>query len=141
MKYCKLDTNNEVVQVQPYIEDGFIECDDSVCCGMVKSGIGYILKEPTNIELQDKALQDAKEAKQVALDSITVTTTSGKVFDGRDIDQQRMLSAIQASSTLGIATAIWKLNDNTTVEVTLDELKEAQALAIQALGNIIVGSN
>lgn len=51
-----------------------------------------------------------------------------------------MLSAIQASSLLGLTTTMWKLNDNTTVEITLDELKEAHALSIQALGNIIVGA-
>ena len=82
-----------------------------------------------------------EEAKQLALDAITVTTASGKVFDGRDKDQVRMLSAIQASTLLGHTSAQWKLADNSIATVTLDELREAHALAIQAVGNIILGGN
>lgn len=110
--------------------------------------IEYVVgSEP--VELQDAlALQaqvDAQaEAKRVALqalDSITVTTASGKVFDGRDKDQVRMLSAIQASTLLGQTSAQWKLADNSIATVTLDELREAHALAIQAVGTIILGGN
>ena len=81
----------------------------------------------------------AKEAYDIAINSITVTTTLGKVFDGRDKDQVRMLSAIQASTLLGLTESAWKLHDNTVVSVTIDELKEAHALSIQALGAIIIG--
>ena len=88
-----------------------------------------------------EAKQLAEQAKQLALDSITVTTTSGKVFDGRDKDQVRMLSAIQASTLLGLTESAWKLTDNSIALVSLDELKEAHALAIQTLGAIIVGGN
>lgn len=96
-----------------------------------------IVEQPP--KTQEQLDVEARQAKQLALDSITVTTSTGKVFDGRDKDQARMLSAIQASTSLGATTTMWKLNDNTTVEITLDELKEAQALSIQALGNILVG--
>jgi len=85
-----------------------------------------------------KAAQEAKVAKQLALNSITVTTTSGKVFDGRDIDQQRMMSAIMSADVVGITETYWKLADNSVVMVTLVELKEALALSIQALGAIIM---
>ena len=87
----------------------------------------------------EQLAEEAKQAKQLVLDSIVVTTASGKVFDGRDKDQVRMLSAIQASTLLGLTTATWKLADDSIVEITLDELKEAQALAIQAMGAIILG--
>jgi len=89
-------------------------------------------------QTQDKALQEAKVAKQLALDSIAVTTTSGKVFDGRDIDQQRMMSAIMSADVVGITETYWKLTDNSVAMVTLVELKEALALSIQALGAIIM---
>jgi hypothetical protein len=90
-------------------------------------------------ELLEQAKQVAKQEKLKSLASIKVTTSSGKVFDGRDIDQQRMTSAILASSVLNVTETQWKLADNTVATVSLDELKEALALSIQATGNIIVG--
>ena len=81
---------------------------------------------------------EAKQAKELALNSIKVTTTSGKVFDGRDIDQQRMVSAIMSADVVGLTETYWKLGDNSVAMVTLVELKEALALSIQALGVIIM---
>jgi len=81
---------------------------------------------------------EAKQAKQLALDSITVTTQSGKIFDGKDLDQQRMMSAIMSADVVGITETYWKLADNSVVMVTLVELKEALSLSIQALGAIIM---
>jgi hypothetical protein len=91
-------------------------------------------------ELLEQAQQVGKQEKLQALSNIKVTTSSGKVFDGRDIDQQRMTSAILASSVLNVTETQWKLADNTVANVSLDELKEALALSIQATGNIIVGA-
>lgn len=82
-----------------------------------------------------------KQAKLEALAKITVTTQSGKVFDGRDIDQQRMVSAILSADVVGITETQWKLADNTVTIVSLSELKEALTLGIQAVGSIIVGGN
>ena len=94
------------------------------------------------LKLQAKAQEqlqaEAKQAKELALSSITVTTQSGKVFDGKDIDQQRMLSAIMSADVVGITETYWKLADNSVAMVTLMELKEALALSIQALGVIIM---
>ena len=83
-------------------------------------------------------VQEAKQAKELALASITVTTQSGKVFDGRDIDQQRMMSAIMSADVAGLTETYWKLADNSVAMVTLVELKEALSLSIQALGVIIM---
>jgi hypothetical protein len=88
----------------------------------------------------EKAQQVAKQEKLQALANIKVTTSSGKVFDGRDVDQQRMTSAILASSVLNVTETQWKLADNTVATISLDELKEALALSIKATGNIIVGA-
>ena len=109
---------------------------------------------------------EARQAKEQSLNSITVTTTSGKVFDGRDKDRARMTEAIDASRDLmeeeyarfaaisepseedtiqhsaiikSLTETQWKLHDNSTVTVTLAELKEARALAIKAVGLIILG--
>ena len=84
-----------------------------------------------------RVAQEAKKAKIELLKTITVTTSNGNTFDGDDIARADMLSAIQASETLGQDTAMWKLSDNTWAEVSLDELREASALAIQAKGAIL----
>jgi hypothetical protein len=100
------------------------------------------LPEFTEEELQAKAAAEAtrlaKQAKELALQAIKVTTQSGKVFDGRDIDQQRMVSAIISADVVGLTETYWKLTDNSVAMVTLDELKEALSLSIQALGVIIM---
>lgn len=79
----------------------------------------------------------AKQAKDAALNAITVITTSGKVFDGNEASITRMLAAIASSEFLGVTVANWKLADNTMVLVTLNEVKEALALAIQRVGEIV----
>ena len=81
----------------------------------------------------------AKQAKVEALDRITVTTTAGNTFDGRDKDQLRMLAALQSSQFLGLFNTPWKLSDNSVIQVSVEELREALALSIQATGNIIIG--
>jgi predicted DsbA family dithiol-disulfide isomerase len=92
---------------------------------------------------KDKALAQAqqiiKQTKIEALASVKITTTFGNTFDGRDIDQQRMMSAIISSSILDITETQWKLADNSIVTVSLDELKEALALSIQSVGKIVIG--
>ena len=80
-----------------------------------------------------------KRAKEGALDRITVTTTAGNTFDGRDKDQLRMLAALQSSQFLGLFNTPWKLSDNSVVQVSVEELREALALSIQEIGKIIVG--
>jgi hypothetical protein len=96
--------------------------------------------EFTEEELLAQAQQTAKQEKLQALASVKVTTSSGKVFDGRDIDQQRMTSAILSANALNLTQTQWKLADNTIATVSLDELKEALALSIQAVGKIILGA-
>ena len=96
--------------------------------------------EFTDAELLEQAQQVAKQEKIEALAYVKVTTTSGKVFDGRDIDQQRIVAAILSSSVINITETQWKLADNSIATVSLDELKEALALSIQAIGNIVVGA-
>lgn len=79
----------------------------------------------------------AKQAKVDALNSITVTTSSGKIFDGNETARNNMLSAITAANFIGQTTANWKLADNTVALVTLDEVHEALALSIQRIGEIV----
>ncbi|MCI4436954.1 MAG: hypothetical protein JHC33_09130 [Ignisphaera sp.] len=94
----------------------------------------------TDAELLAQSQQVAKQARLQSLDYIKVTTASGKVFDGRDIDQERMVSLILSSGILNITETKWKLADNSIATVSIDELKEALALSIKAVSNIIVGA-
>ena len=80
-----------------------------------------------------------KGDKKISLSTLTVTTTAGNTFDADDISISAMLSAIIASPVIGITEHNWKLADNTIKLITLTELEEAHALAIQAKGAIILG--
>lgn len=86
------------------------------------------------IEAQIKAKQD----RVTALSCITVTTSLGKVFDGREKDIPLMSGAIQAAEVLGLVEHQWKLHDNSVQMVSIAELKEALALSMQAIGSIKV---
>lgn len=67
-------------------------------------------------------------AKRTAdVKSITVTVTSGKVFDGDEESQGRMARAVIAGEP-GQVTR-WKLADNQWADVTHEELREALQLA------------
>ena len=131
MKYYK-NTNNEIFA---YEADG---SQDDLIGDKVELSVQEI-EAHLNPPLSPQQVQaEAKQAKELALNSITVTTQSGKVFDGRDVDQQRMVSAILSADVVGMTETYWKLADNSVAMVTLLELKEALSLSIQALGIIIM---
>lgn len=117
--------------VSPIVLEGFIQYDEA--------NKPQELIDALILQAQVDAEAESKQAKLLAMESITVTTASGKVFDGRDKDRARMNEAIVASGILGITETQWKLHDNTAPIITLDELKEALALSIQAVGAIVVG--
>lgn len=73
-----------------------------------------------------------KHVRQAAVDAITVTTATGKVFDGDETAQGRMARAILTAEIIGQTETTWVLADDTPTPVTLDELKEALALSMQA---------
>lgn len=94
---------------------------------------------PTQSELDAVAAAQAKADKVAALNSIVVTTASGKSFDGNEPARLNILSALTAAVFVGQTTAPWKMADNTVEMVTVDELKEALALAITRVGEIVTG--
>jgi hypothetical protein len=82
-----------------------------------------------------------KKNKNSEISSLKVTTDSGKEFDGDETSQDRMLRAIQIAEITGeTTTTTWRLADNTDVEVTLDELKEALSLAGKEMSRIWLGN-
>lgn len=77
-----------------------------------------------------------KLAKERLVSRIKVTTSTGKVFDGDEKSQERILRAINIATITGDTTTQWKMADNTIIEVTLEELKEALALAGKEMSRI-----
>lgn len=97
---------------------------------------------PTEAELAEIAankelqrIQDLRYAKNSALNSIVITVND-KTFDGNETARTNMISAILSADLIGKTKETWKLADNTTALVTLTELKQALALAIQEVGRI-----
>lgn len=84
--------------------------------------------------------QLAKQLRDEKISKLKVTTASGKVFDADEKSRQRMADAILASETTGLSETQWKLADNTVSVATYTELREAHALALQALGALLLGS-
>ena len=82
------------------------------------------------------AAESAKQVKVNKVSWIKVTTTLGKTFDGDEKSQDRMTRAINIAAIAAQTETQWKLADNTIVEVTVEELKEALALAGQEMSRI-----
>lgn len=83
-----------------------------------------------------RALAAAKSARQAEVEAITVTTASGKVFDGDEDAQNRMSRAGNAMDEAD--TLPWVLADNSIAQVTRAELREALKLAGAAMAEIWV---
>lgn len=88
------------------------------------------LPQPT----PEQTLAEKKAERQALVDAITVTTSTGKVFDGNEDAQSRMSRAIQAAQIVSIPSTTWVLANNVPTTVTLEELKEALVLSMQAMG-------
>lgn len=104
------------------------------------NGRWVVENKPVEIPPQPSAEEIAREAiiaKQNALFNITVTTSTGKTFDGDEVSRSDMVSAILIANFTGLKQTEWKLADNSTQVVTLDELQEALRLALTEKGKIV----
>lgn len=91
-------------------------------------------------QIDFETAQDAvasKKLRDTAVAAIKVTV-NGKVFDGDEVAQGRIVRAVAAAESAGITTYQWKLADNSVAEVSLSELKQALALAFQAQSELWV---
>lgn len=96
--------------------------------------IGYEIIDLTADELDHivtNTRENAKAARQTAVDNIKVTTSQGHIFDGDETSQTRMARAILVLSANPQATIPWVLADNTVIQVNASELTEALMLAGQ----------
>lgn len=136
MRYFRQKKTNEVYGYDPIEQADYV----AACEGNKEDWLDVTDSwppAPTAAEIAAENAAIAKAVKQKALAEIVVTTTSGKTFDGNETARLNMLSAITAAGVVGQTSSQWKLADNTVEVVTLDEIKEALALAIQAVGAIV----
>lgn len=81
-------------------------------------------------EASRQAHEQWKAQRAEAVKAIKVTTAAGNLFDGDEASQGRMVRAVVALDAAGEgATVRWVLADNTVMDATASELREALALA------------
>lgn len=77
-----------------------------------------------------------KQERTQAVQNLTVTTSSGNTFDADETSQTRMARALSVLDD-GEYT-LWVLADNTPIQASREELKEALRLAGEAQSNLWV---
>lgn len=87
----------------------------------------YVAPEPSEAEKLEIERENFKAERARAVQQIKVTTSAGNTFDGDETSQSRMARAILALPDG--ATVPWVLHDNSVIEATAAELREALALA------------
>lgn len=92
--------------------------------------------------IYEQAVKQVLDSQKVdALSRLTVATTSGKVFYADTEARIDLQSAIDAASLLGTTETMWKLAEEfegqRVVLVSLDEIREASALALQTKGQLV----
>lgn len=86
----------------------------------------------------EQVREEWKSARSAAVEAIKVTTLAGNTFDGDEVSQGRMARAV--SSMEDADTALWVLADNTVIQATKAELREALRLAGSAQAAIWVAT-
>lgn len=76
-----------------------------------------------------QAHEQWKRGRTAAVEAIRVTTAAGNTFDGDEESQGRMARAILGLESVPNATVTWVLADNSEIQATPAELREALALA------------
>jgi hypothetical protein len=78
-------------------------------------------------DLAVKQRSEFKESRAELVAAITVTTVAGNTFDGDEQSQERMARSITALDDG--ETVLWVLHDNSVIDASRDELREALRLA------------
>jgi hypothetical protein len=95
---------------------------------------GYAPEIPAE-ELEARRLAEAKRIRAEQVGTIIVEV-DGMPFDGGEHAQARMAHAIKASEILGRSSVIWVLANDDVATVTIEQLKEAFAKAVDAMGEL-----
>ena len=148
--FCEVNNKEKWIEKDPFNgkeqPEDWIEIDEFIDTAKLKSNQpnSYnVWNEDTKNWVENEALKKEyensvrKAEKERRLNSIMVTTANGNTFDGNETARNNMLSAITSAEFIGKTEEYWKLADNSTVLIQLIELKEALALSIQEVGNIV----
>ena len=122
-----------------YLHAGIAHTDTSAEY-MAELGIDADTRAAILSQIDFETAQDAVAAKKLrnaAVAAIKVTV-NGKLFDGDEVAQGRMARAVAAAESAGINTYQWKLADNSVAAVSMNELKQALALAFQSQSDMWV---
>ena len=88
------------------------------------------------LNTNDGYLKYLKSESNKIIESMTVTISSGKEFDANELARVNMMSAVISSEFAGLTETSWRLANNETTVVTLNELKEAVMLALVKFGQL-----
>ena len=149
IKYVIIDSKtNLVLQILNYEVQGSIQVDEpdyTYTEGYGKYLIGGKLVDIADTDTASRqGLVDSIKAnkdKKSTLDKLTVTIGNGKVFYADAASRADIADAINIGIDTGATTTTWKLAEpiggSKLVTVTMQELKEARALALQAKGAVV----
>ena len=131
--FYKIENKLPIVGSGTVIPEGFTEYE----VGQEPTELANALILQQEQENMAKEVADKKAKKELRLSQIFVTTSTGNVFDGNETARNNMVSSIMSADLFNKSEEYWKLADNSIKLVSLDELKEALALSIQEVGNIV----
>ena len=106
---------------------------DDVQVGWNKTADGTFsqhVNTPNEIRVEKRA------GRAKIIKALTVTTAGGKVFNGDEDAQNRMVRVLKVADLTGQTSCPWVLADDTVETITKAELEEALSLAVQAMGAI-----
>lgn len=143
MKYAHINENGQILgwydkEIHTSIPTPNVGVSDEVWQNAIDNGHNKINKDGTTEKAdfrtdEEKAKQEKAELKaQISkqLEELTVTTTKGNTFDANSQARLDISNGILVSQALGVTETVWRMADNKEVLVTVDELKEALALAL-----------
>ena len=130
-------------QTSGYLVNGNMsvpECDGNREYEMIKIWLAEGNEPEAQYTAEELEAQEQAKLKQAKTEALTqiVVDVEDMSFDGNETARLNMISAIQASELLGQTENTWKLADNSVQTVTIAELKQALALAIQEVGRIVM---
>ena len=146
--FCEVNNKEKWIEKEPFIgkeqPEDWNEIEEFIDIAKLKSNPPNSYSVWNGNEwVEDEILKNEfiilgkKAEKELRLSQIVVTTLNGNVLDGNEIARNNMLSAIVSAELINKTEEYWKLADNSIKLISLDELKEALALSIQEVGNIV----
>lgn len=112
-----------------------IDCELTGPCTDYEVVDGVVVYSPIT-KTPEEILTGKKDLRSSTIAKSTVTTSTGKLFDADEIAQARMDRALRVAELTGVTETTWVLATNDPVTITLDELKEAFILSVQAMGAV-----